>query len=80
MNTCKGICDNMKIQGLTKSYQVGYKVMGEGWKKCKTCCISIKEKDLRCPCCRRKLSTYIKYKNSYWVKAKNGNRYRKIRA
>ena len=47
----------------TKAFTMGFSTLGKGWKKCRTCCISIKTDVLKCPCCQRKLSTYIRYKN-----------------
>lgn len=56
---CKNLCERMN----TKAFTMGFASLGEGWKKCRTCCISIKTDNLKCQCCKRKLSTYIRYKN-----------------
>ncbi|MBC8430150.1 MAG: hypothetical protein H8D92_02000 [Pelagibacteraceae bacterium] len=52
MNVCKNICDRFN----TRHYNVGYNILGTGWKKCRTCCLSIETDEMICPCCRRKLS------------------------
>lgn len=61
MNICKNICERYE----TKSYTCGYHILGDGWKKCRTCCISIKTKENICHCCRKRLSTRKRhnYKN-----------------
>lgn len=48
---CKNICERYE----TKTYHRGYSFLGLGWKKCRTCCISIKIDSWKCPCCKRKL-------------------------
>lgn len=53
------MCERME----TKKIQCGWHILGKGWKKCKTCVISIKTKEMKCACCKSKLSTYVKYKN-----------------
>ena len=60
MNVCKNICDNLP----TKSFTMGFSLMGDGWKKCRTCCISLKVTGFTCPCCKRKLSTRVRQRKN----------------
>jgi|14_taG_2_1085336.scaffolds.fasta_scaffold08238_2 hypothetical protein len=59
MNVCKNICERLEIKPIT----TGFVLLGSGWKKCRTCAISIKTDYLTCPCCKRKLSTHTRYKS-----------------
>ena len=60
MNVCKNICERLEIKPIT----TGFVLLGEGWKKCRTCAVSIKTDSLTCPCCKRKLSTHTRYRNT----------------
>jgi hypothetical protein len=57
---CKNICLRLDIQHINVSYK-----RFSQYKKCRTCCISIKTKANICPCCGIKLSVrrIHKYEN-----------------
>jgi|MDSW01.2.fsa_nt_gb hypothetical protein len=59
MNICKNVCETLT----TKSYTSGYHLLGKGWKKCRGCCVSIETDEMKCPCCKRKLS--IRKRHNY---------------
>ena len=56
---CKNMCDRMKTKSICATK------LDSGWKKCRTCRISIKTDERACPCCRTSLSVRKRhnYKN-----------------
>ena len=56
---CRNICERMKTKSIRATR------LEEGWKKCRTCEISIKTDSVACPCCKTSLSVRKRhnYKN-----------------
>ncbi len=53
LHICKGLCQTPKLT--TKGYSHIWSKLDLTWKKCKTCCVTIKTQSWKCPCCGRKL-------------------------